>query len=140
MRTKKLILASSRLAVHPICDCSCGGYPFLWRQGECIETCVPFKPIEFDRFKIWIENSLPHSKVFSFLCFQESVFLFKVFLSYSTGWTYPVFREVFKWCSCRDAAFRIPFCRIVNVSAENAYISVHSHKVFRHMEIQLSDQ
>ena len=67
---------------------------------------------------------------FSFLCFLESVFLLKIFFTHSACRADPVFREFFKWCSCRDATFHIPFCRIVNVSAGNAYISVHNNVCF----------
>jgi hypothetical protein len=66
----------------------------------------------------------------AYLIFVDSAFFFKVFLADSTGRAYPVFREVFKRCSWRDSAFGVSFCRIVDVSAENAYISVHIHIVF----------
>ena len=71
-----------------------------------------------------------------------SLFLFlEVFDSHSACRAHPAFREVFKRCSCRDTSFRISFCRIVDVSAENTYISVHNHVVFnRKANIQLLDR
>ena len=76
----------------------------------------------------------------SYLIFVDSAFFFKVFLADSTGGAYPVFREVFKRCSRRNSSFRISFCRIVDVSAENAYISVHNDVVWSAALIQYSDR
>ena len=40
-------------------------YPFLRRKGKGIQSCLFFKPIEFDRFKIRIEQCFPDSEVFN---------------------------------------------------------------------------
>ena len=68
------------------------------------------------------------------------MFLFKILLADSTSWAYPVLREVFKGCACRDFVFWVSFCRIVNVSAGNAYISVHNEIVWFEALIQYSDR
>ena len=67
------------------------------------------------------------------------LFLFlEVFHSHSTCRAHPAFREVFKCSSWRNTALRISFCRIVYVSAENAYISVHNNIVFGYQAESIS--
>ena len=57
-------------------------------------------------------------------------FLFEVFDTDSAGWTCPAFREVFKCGSRSYSSLRIAFCRIINVSADYTYISIHDLFVF----------
>ena len=67
---------------------------------------------------------------FKIISFSLSVFLFEVFLSDAAGWACPVGREVFESCSGGYASFRISFCGVVDVSADDAYVSVHNFMSF----------
>ena len=55
-----------------------------------------------------------------------SSFFLEVFYSYAAGGAEPAFGEIFKCRSWWDSVFRVSLCRIVDVSAENTYISVHN--------------
>ena len=52
--------------------------------------------------------------------------LLEVFLADAAGWACPVGREVFESGSGGYAFFRVSFCRIVDVSADDAYIFIHN--------------
>ena len=49
----------------------------------------------------------------------------EVFFAYSAKWAYPVCREVLECCSRLDSAVRVSYCRIINVSADDANVFFH---------------
>ena len=50
---------------------------------------------------------------------------FKFFFSHAAEWTHPVFRQVFKGGTRRDAAVFVAFCRIVYISANDTSVFFH---------------
>ena len=54
--------------------------------------------------------------------FAELILLIflEMLLSYPAGRACPVFRDVFERCARSDSVFRVSFCRIIDVSADNA--------------------
>ena len=51
---------------------------------------------------------------------------FEMFFADSTCWTGPVIRNVFEWSSRSYTVFGVTFCRIIDVSANDANVLFHN--------------
>ncbi len=63
---------------------------------------------------------------FSFCC----LFSLEVVLAYSAQRAYPIFRDIFPCCARLYSVIRITNFRVINVTANSAYILVHNILLF----------
>ena len=65
--------------------------------------------------------------------------LLEVFFADSAGRTDPILRKIFKCGSGSNSALRIALCRVIDVPADNANISIHKTSEFQPREFQFPD-
>ena len=106
---------------------------FSARMGGLVRNCPYFPEIRHPRKRIgvffcedvdWVTKT-PTSWYDGVL-----FLLLEVFLADAAGWACPVGREVFESGSGGYAFFRVSFCGVVDVSADDAYVSVHNFMSF----------
>ena len=102
---------------------------FSARMGGLVRNCPYFPEIRHPRKRIgvffcedvdWVTQT-PTS-----WCDGVLFLLLEVFLADAAGWACPVGGEVFESGSGGYAFFRISFCGVVDVSADDAYIFIHN--------------
>ena len=58
------------------------------------------------------------------------LFSAEVILAYAAEWANPIFRNIFPCCARLDAIIRIAYFRVINITANIAYILIHFHSSF----------